>query len=70
MRRRRERFAVLVVWLNGQQEFLHPGLSTTAIATFRSKFEAQEMADFLLQGIEHEIQAIVVVPAPERRPAA
>jgi hypothetical protein len=62
---RRKRFAVRVTWLNGETEFLHPGVRPRGVATFASRFEAAEMADFLLQGVEFEVQSIDVVPAPQ-----
>lgn len=60
------RYSVLVVWLDGEREYLKQG-SRTAI--FSSRSRAEEQRDFMLEGMEEDVQSINVVPAPppERR---
>jgi hypothetical protein len=55
-----ERWAVLVVWLDGEEEYLHPGTSGD-VAIFPSRERAQEQRDFMWIGMEGECQSINVV---------
>lgn len=59
-------FAILVVWLDGSQEYLKEGTkASNRTATFASAVEAQYWKDFLLQDISDEIQSCSVVRCEE-----
>ncbi len=55
-------WAVLVVWKDGNVEYLHEG---HRIATFRRRPEANTQREFLLIGMEDDVQSINVVKAPK-----
>lgn len=55
------RFSILVVWDNGTQEWLMEG---SRIASFTSRTRAERWRDFMLMGVEDEVQSINVVPSP------
>jgi hypothetical protein len=64
-------WAIKVVWPNGEEEFLHPGI-TGKVALFRSLKAAKEQRDFMWIGMEGECQSINIVkyrsgPAGKRR---
>lgn len=54
-------FSILVVWLDGEQEYLKEGRST---ATFPSRKAAEGWREFMLEGMADEVQSINVVPTP------
>lgn len=54
------RFAVLVVWKDGEEEYVKQGLSNR-VAVFPSRRRAQEMRDFMLEGMSDEVQSINIV---------
>ena len=54
--------AILVIWSNGESEYLKEGL-TTDPARFTLR-QAREQRDFMLIGMEDEVQSINVVPFP------
>jgi len=58
-------FAVLVVWNDGDEEYLKDGMSTKP-ARFTSRQQAKEQADFMKMGMDDECQSINVVPYPRR----
>lgn len=58
------KFAILVIWSDGEEEYLHQGLGTTP-AMFTSKQHAREQADFMRIGMEGDCQSINVVPYPK-----
>lgn len=68
MPERAGRWAVLAIWLDGEQEYarLGPSPATGEIATF-SKREAKEHAAFMRVGMDDEVQSINVVRAPRAR---
>lgn len=55
-------WAVLVIWKEGDQEYLHEG---NRIATFRTRKQANSQREFLLVGMEGDVQSINVVKAPK-----
>lgn len=57
------RYAVKVIWDNGEEELLKSG---NTIASFASKRRAQEIADFMKAGMD-EVQSINVVRYPKER---
>ena len=59
----RKGWAVLVVWLDGEEEYLHPGMSDD-VAVFRTQEEAQHQRDFMWIGMEGECQSINVMRYP------
>ncbi len=59
----RKGWAVLVVWEDGEEEYLHPGIGDD-VAIFRTREEAQEKRDFMWIGMEGECQSINVVRYP------
>lgn len=60
----RRGWAVLVVWRNGEQEYVHPGNSDD-VAVFQSRRAAEEMRDSFAMGFDDgEVQSISVVRAP------
>jgi hypothetical protein len=61
-------WAILVVWNDGEEEYLHEGLGTQA-ARFSSRIEAQRQADFMKIGMSDETQSISVVRFPRLHPA-
>ena len=56
-----ERFAILVIWKDGEEEYLKEG---TAIARFSSRKKAVEQTNFMQIGMEDDCQSINVVPYP------
>ena len=60
-----QRYAILVIWENGEEEYLKEGLVN--IAKFSSRQRAQEQKDFMLMGMEDEVQSINVVPFPRKQ---
>lgn len=58
------RFALLVVWKDGEQEFLKEGPSGGPPAHFANRRRAEEMRDFMLEGMSEEVQSINVVSHP------
>lgn len=52
------RWLILVVWENGETEYLKEG---DKLAIFYSKTKAEQTRDFMLQGMEEEVQSINVV---------
>jgi hypothetical protein len=58
-------YAILVTWLDGEEEYLKEGLSGTVIARFHSRKEAKEQKEFMLMGMSDEVDSIDVVPYHE-----
>lgn len=60
------RFAIKVVWADGEEEYLVRGLcSNGPIALFPNREEAERQREFLAQGFDQgETQGVFVVPAP------
>jgi gluconate kinase len=56
-------FAVKVIWLDGDEEYLHEGMSERT-ARFFTEREAKEQAEFMKMGMSDECQSINVVPYP------
>jgi hypothetical protein len=55
------RWKILVIWRNGEREFVKSG---AVDSIFTSRAKAQEMAEFFQQGFDPlDIQSINVVPA-------
>ena len=59
------RYAVLVVWKGGQEEYLKEGNSSTP-AKYFSFEKAKEQADFMLIGMKEDVQSINAVDYPAR----
>jgi hypothetical protein len=58
------RYAIKVIWKNGDEEYVMSGLGKSArIATFSAKSRARTEADFMAMGID-DAQSINVVRAP------
>jgi len=55
------RFAVLVIWKDGEEEYLREG---SRVAVFSARSRAEDQADFMRMGMEDEVQSINVVKAP------
>lgn len=60
-------WAILVIWKDGEEEYLHEGLGTTT-ARFRSRNDAIEQTKFMKMGMDDEVQSINVVPYPRGEP--
>lgn len=56
-------FAILVIWKNGEEEYVKQGLSYTP-ARFSSRARANERKRFLEMGADDDIQSINLVPYP------
>lgn len=57
-------WAIKVIWDDGEDEYLKQG---SRVAVFPSRERAQEMRDFMMEGMSDECQSINVVPAPKSR---
>jgi hypothetical protein len=55
-------WAVKVVWLDGEEEYLAQG---SHITRFANRERAEDLRDFLKEGMEDEVQSINVVHFPE-----
>ena len=62
------KYAILVVWLDGDQEYVKDGLSQD-VATFTTKAKAQKKADFMARIGEDEARSISVVKYGKRKTA-
>jgi len=62
------RYAVQVVWNNGDTEYLNRGIGDS-IALFPSKQKATKYAEFMKMGMDEDVQSINVVRFPARRAA-
>lgn len=62
--KRATRWAILVIWKNGQEDYVKQGLSDV-IATF-SRADAIEQTKFMKIGMDGDCQSINIVPAPKR----
>ena len=62
-KRKPTNWAILVIWKNGDEEYLHEGLSSRT-ARFASRSDAIEQTKFMKMGMEDEVQSINVVPYP------
>lgn len=60
----KEHFAIKVIWLDGEEEFVREGCAGGRVAVFASKRKATTQADFLREGMEDEVQSINVVQYP------
>lgn len=54
-------YAILVVWKDGEQEYLKEG---NVLVKFSSKSRASEQVEFMRMGMEDEVQSINIVSAP------
>lgn len=54
-------FAIKVVWLDGEEEFLKEG---SRVARFANRKRAEEQRDFMKAGMSDEVQSINVVHYP------
>lgn len=60
------RYAIKVVWADGDEEYLKLGQSRVP-AVFPNRQRAKEQADFMLMGMDQgECQSINVVPYPKK----
>jgi hypothetical protein len=59
-------YAVLVVWLDDEEEYLKEGLSDSVVARFSSRKEAKKQRDFMMMGMSEEVNGIHVVPFPRK----
>jgi hypothetical protein len=60
-----DRWKILVIWLDGDQEYLKDGKRPDgAVATF-SREAADRQRDFMLAGMSDEVQSINVVRSGE-----
>lgn len=58
------RFAIKVIWADGEEEYLKLGQSTTP-ASYTSQQRAKEQIEFMRMGMDDgECQSINVVPYP------
>lgn len=58
------RWAIEVVWSDGESEFLRRGLSPDGpVATFNARSRAEEQAAFMQEGMD-DVQSVNVVKAP------
>lgn len=57
------RWAIKVIWQDGEEEFLREGMSPNGkIALFSSRKRAEQQRDFMLEGIDREmLQSINIV---------
>lgn len=59
-------FAIKVIWMDGEEEYVKAGTGTTPARFFNRK-AAEEQADFMEMGMDDdEYQSINVVPYPRR----
>ena len=58
------RWAILVIWNDGEKEYLHEGVGTSP-AKFSSRSEACRQKEFMEIGMDGECQSINVVPYPK-----
>jgi|HubBroStandDraft_2_1064218.scaffolds.fasta_scaffold27878_7 hypothetical protein len=65
MSRKQPDYAILVVWMNGEMEYVCEGATSDETARFRDKWAAKRQADFMKMGMEDETQSISVVRFPE-----
>lgn len=64
-----QRWALLVVWRDGTEEYVKEGLGTSVAQFTRAEAVAQK--DFLMMGMDqNECQSINVVRAPGKRKTA
>lgn len=54
-------YAIKVIWLEGDEEYLKEGRKT---AQFANRERAEKMKSFMLEGMSDEVQSINVVPFP------
>lgn len=60
-----QRFAIKVIWLEGEEEYLKEGESPDGeVALFTSRKRAEAQRDFMLVGMEDEVQSVNIVPYP------
>lgn len=60
-----QHFAIKVIWLDGEEEFLKQGETPDGeVAMFANRERATTQRDFMLLGMEDEVQSINVVPYP------
>ena len=55
-------FAILVIWADGEQEYLKQGVAH--VVRFSSRKRAQEQREFMLMGMDEDVQSVNVVPFP------
>lgn len=56
-------WAVLVTWLDGEEEYLHEGMGDKT-ARFTTKLAAKEQRDFMMIGMSDEVESIEIVRSP------
>lgn len=61
------RYAILVVWDNGSTDYLRLGHHADGTVAGFTKRAAEEQRDFMLQGMEDEVESISVVRYPGAR---
>lgn len=54
-------YAIKVIWLEGDEEYLKEGGRRRS---FANRERAEEMRSFMLEGMSEEVQSINVVPLP------
>jgi hypothetical protein len=59
-------FALLVIGLNGEEDYLCNGMGDTPTRFF-SKREAQSQKDFMWIGMDGDVQSINIVPYPKEQ---
>lgn len=62
-------YAIKVVQKNGDEDFLCVGY-TDIVAKFPSRAAAQKQKDFMLIGMEDEVQSINIVKYPAKKAAS
>jgi len=60
-------FALKVIWPDGKEGYLCDGVDGKRPSRFFSRKEAQSQKDFMLMGMEGDVQSINVVPYPRAR---
>lgn len=62
-------WALLVIWKDGDEEYLCDGLGDRP-TRFVSSARAADQRDFMLMGMDDEVQSINVVPYPREKSAS
>ena len=58
------RFAIFVTFLDGEEDYVCDGMSDR-VKMFHSRSRAQEQVDFMMIGMEGEVESIDIVPYPK-----
>lgn len=59
-----QKYAIKVIWLDGQEEFVREGIAGGRISLYSNIKIAKAQRDFMLEGMEEDVQSINVVPYP------